>query len=303
MDATLNWRHFPTTQLDTRAIGLMALFGIVFAGALTASPLLQSTGTQSVVSGHSAAEQAGGGLVWAVVEVTFAALLLGIILVYRRAPAWLQAAGREGAVVGFWVTAALYTVFTVGGFVGWLGVPATAALKAGFEQQRLYWLFNDVLALALAVVIGAQVGLLFGPVVVAVGLIALTGYDVWFADRKEWMFTLAAATARWKLPMLFIAPTVSRLRWEQLADADDGLDAESFHFVIGTADLLLPAALTVAVAADGVGLPAWGIIAGVTAACLRLSAKIESGGGAGLPPITTGALGGWAVASALKVVV
>lgn len=132
------------------------------------------------------------------------------------------------------------------------------------------------------------------------GLVGLTAYDYWFADRQTWMADIAEWTVSRKLPLLVIAPTSFRLSWDELEEAATGDERdpdELLAFAIGTADLLLPAAFAVALAESGAVLPFAGAVLGLLAACPRLSWKMHNGGGAGLPPITTGVFGGWAIAS------
>lgn len=295
------WRHYCRLRGDWRAVTLVGLFMVVIGGALALRPALLASGTQSAVSGSSTASQAGAGVAWAVGEALFAGALLGVLLLVRRAPEWCQAIGRRAILIGFWV----FVGFVAAPFVGAVGALALVLLAyisiQVLDHVGVYWVVNDLLALAAAVYFGAFVGIILGPVIIALGLVGLTAYDYYFADRKAWMFSLAAWTVRWKLPALFVAPTAWRFDWADIVDVDDPAE-DDIGFGIGMADLLLPAAFAVAVANTGGGLPLAGVIAGTLVACFRLSQKMHERSGAGLPALTTGALGGWALAVAVGVV-
>lgn len=297
----IDWRRFFELRADWRAAGLVAIFALVIAGALALRPALVATGTESAVSGSSTAAQAGAGVAWAAGEAVFAGILLVGIFLFRRVTEWLRRVVSRTIRAGFWMLVAVYISILLGPVHGLL----TAALLFGIVEAAKeldgYWIINDVLAISLAIVAGAAVGITLGPIVLAAGLVGLSIYDYWFADREEWMFSLLEWTARWKFPALVVVPTALRFDWDLLTEATDedvDLEAINWGFGIGMADLFLPAAFAVGLANTGGSLPVYGAVAGVFVACFRMSAK-ESG--AGLPPITSGALGGWAVATLLVV--
>lgn len=301
MTATVNWRDATRLRADRRALALLALFAVVLAAALALRPALVASGTQSAVDGASTAEQAAGGAGWGLLATVEAVALLGLLALWRRAPAWLRRPGRATARYAAWLFAGLWLVAVFGLPTGFAIATALFFAARAADATDLWWVVNDALALALAIGFGAGAGILLGPVVVGVGLVALSVYDYAFADREDWMFTLATWTMRNRLPALFVVPTTLRVDWDELAaEADDELP---MGFGIGMADLALPAAFAVALAHGGGGLPLWGAIGGTLAACFRLSAKMHEGSGAGMPPLTTGALGGWAIATVAALVV
>lgn len=298
---TPGWRRFTTVRVDWVALGLGGLFIVVIAGSLLLYPQLMASGTESAVSGASTAEQAGGGLAWAIAEALFAGFLLALIFLFRRAPGWVRAVIGRTLPPAFWVVAALYTAATAGGTAALVGVPAAIAIVEAAKQHDVYWMLNNVLGLGIAIVGAAVIGIRFGPVVVGVGLVGLSIYDYWFADRKTWMFDLAEWMLRWKVPVMVIFPPTLRFEWSTFTEFATGdkeqidAEAETLHG-IGVADLLLPAALAVGVATTGGGLPVAGVVVGTLAACFRLSHKMHERSGAGLPALTTGAIGGWGIA-------
>jgi presenilin-like A22 family membrane protease len=294
-------------QWDLKALGLVALFVVVIGGALAARPTAVSTGAEPAFSDTSTAGQAVGGAGWAIVEALFAAALLGGILLWRRVPGWLQESLLSAAKFGVPMFIGGYAAVS-GSFAGWTAfcVSAVAVLKA-VDEWDCWWAVNNLLAVGLAIYIGVAAGIVLGPVVIGVGFVGLAVYDYVFADRRTWMFTLSAWTVRQRLPALFIVPQWWRFDWEALAEAfeaDSDVEGEDvMRWGIGMADLALPAAFAVAIAASGNGLALAGAVAGILIACARVSQKIDDGGGAGLPPLATGALGGWAVAAGIGVIV
>lgn len=294
-------------RADWKAALLMALFVAVIGGALALRPSAVAGGTEPAYTGTSTAGQAAGGVAWAIVEALFAVALLAGILLWDRVPEWVQETVKT--VVKFIIP---FAIGVIGALLWTPGAAlasalATIILVKALDAAGLYWLVNDVLALALAIYIGVVAGIVFGVVILAVGVIGLTAYDYYFADRKPWMETLAVWTIRRRVPALFIAPATARFDWskfvETLNASDDDRSVRKYMaFGIGMADLALPAAFAVAVAHSGGGLPLAGAIAGTLVACLRVSWKIEQGVGAGLPPLMSGALGGWAIAAIVGVI-
>lgn len=302
MSFELDWRQYTHIQPDDRALVLVALFTFVIGGASLLYPWFTSLGVQSVASGHSTAEQAAGGIGWAVFEAAFAAMLLGLLVVWRRLPEWLRAELKKVFVIGglMWIGAA-----ALANGLLWSGVGLLIGARLVFRISKHYdvfWAVNDLLAIGLAIYIGASAGIVLGPVILGVGFVGLAIYDHIFADRQFWMFSIARWTVKIGLPLLIIIPEQWRLDWDQLADTMDGEGEAPMGFGIGMADLALPAAFAVALANSGATLPFAGAVAGVLIACARVSYKMEHGGGAGLPSLATGALAGWAIATVVVLV-
>jgi len=285
---------------DLQAAGLIVLFGAVIGGSLLLRPTAIASGSTPAFQGSSTSTQVAGGIIWAIAEAIFAVVLLSLLVLWRRLPAWIQKALSRALAAGVLMVLGAYGVFT-NQFLLLAGlVVGTIASVYALNAFDLWWIGNDVLALAVAVYIGVLAGVVLGPVVIAAGLIGLTAYDYLFADREDWMFQLAGWTVRRRFPMLFLVPSTMRLDWDDLCesfDEDSAVDTDAvLRFGVGTADLALPAAFAVALAQAGGGLPLLGALAGLAVACGRISHKLEQGGGAGLPPIVSGTLGGWLLA-------
>lgn len=293
-------RHWLTGfNTDLRAGALVALFAIVIGGALLLRPTSAASSATPAFEGSSTTTQVAGGIIWAIAEAIFAGLLLLTLLLFRQLPDWLQKALSKAAAAAFFMIAGAYAALT-NQFPGLFATVIVLFVWVyGLDANDLWWVGNDVLAIAIAIGVGVMAGVVLGPIVIAAGLIGLTVYDHVFADRADWMFDLAGWSMRRRLPTVFVVPASLRMDWMELIDAfdEDGRDPkELMQFGIGMADLALPAAFAVAVAQSGGGLPLFGALAGLGVACGRISYKLENGGGAGLPPIVSGTLGGWALA-------
>lgn len=306
MSHAIGWRRFVALQPDVRALALVVLFTTVLSASVMLAPTFQATpGVNTVTDTASTGEQAAGGLGVSLLTVIEATILLGIIALFRRTPNWLQPVLRRTVATTFWVGMGLYGAFIFGVPGGLAAAGLAYFIVHATDALGVYWVVNDAIAIGLAIYFGAAAGVIAGPVLLGVMLVGLSVYDHVFANRADWMFSLARATVRWRLPALVVLPVGTwRLPWTDLAEfSTDDEDAKVAHG-IGTADLALPAAF---VAAVSIYTSAWvaGIVAGgVLIACLHLSWSIEHrGSGAGMPPLTAGALGGWAVAVAAMGVV
>ncbi len=292
-------------RANRRTAGLVALFAVVIGGALLLRPEFVSSGVEPAYTGTSSSEQAATGAVWVIAEVILAGGILVGLLCWRRLPEWLQEsispALRFAAV-------AFIGAYALSAGQLWLGIGTGFTfifMSLVTDKFGVWWAINDLLAIGIAIFVAAAVGITLGPVILAVGLVGLTVYDYIFADRADWMFNLAAWTIRRRIPTLFIVPTTARLQWDDLEDAlsgeSDGDDPdELIGWAIGMGDLLLPAAFAVSLV-DAGGLVVHGAVAGTFIACARVSWKMEQGAGAGLPPLVSGALGGWGVAALVGV--
>jgi presenilin-like A22 family membrane protease len=224
-------------------------------------------------------------------------VLVLLLAAWRYLPEWLQESLSRAGRYAVAVTIGAYGVAT-GSFWVVVGAGVGAILTAAIaDELDCWWLFNNALALGLAIYFAAGTGIVLGPVIIGVGLVGLAVYDYVFADRAEWMFSLAESAMRRKLPLLVVVPPTVQYDWDAFIDREHG---DESGWGIGMADLLLPAAFAVSLV-DAGGLLAVGVTAGTLLACVRVSWKLEQGGGAGLPPLVTGALGGWAVAAVVGV--
>jgi presenilin-like A22 family membrane protease len=324
--ASLYDRTTDHITLDRQAGYLAALLTTVAALTVWLTRWLTGAGWQPETPANvggpdaTAAEAAGTGAAWAGLEVLTAAGLLVAILVYRRLPEWLQTSLRFGGVAslflylgGQWGAAdALAT--------GWALVMGIILIYKAADAYDVWWLINNVLSVLIAIWIGAYLAYLFGVFGLGVALLALTVYDHVFANERSWMFDLADAMLRVRLPIVFLKPHRLRFDWARLYESggDTGDDAGETDaslpdsaWALGTADLALPAAFAAAVAVAPVGglvsggvWAAIAVIGGVAVAALRLRWELlNQGSGAGLPALSTGALGGFAIAQAIFVTI
>lgn len=313
-------RYFEVKR-DKRALALIALFTVVIAGALLTRPYLTSTGVESAVSGQSTGQQAATGAGWAIGEAAIAAVLLAFIALYRYLPDYIQEVIVDVTLAGI-VMLLGATAYQAGDFLTVFGIVALSiAVLDITDAFDVWWIVNDLLVLAIAIYVGAYIGVILSPWVLAIALIGLSVYDYVFADKQSWMFTLGGAMLSARLPILFIIPETLRLDWDDLVDAmnsgtDEEEDAEpgedvedglGVSFGIGTADLILPAGFVVSLVSTTTLLHPANVVVvgaalGVLVACLRVSWKMTTeGGGAGLPPLTSGALAGWGASYLLVV--
>lgn len=307
---TARVRQFTAVKADRWGILLAALFMAVLIGSVGLANWMAGMGTEPVMSESSGGEQAAGGAAWALAEVAVAVVAIGLILLYKRLPEWAQ------KIVKFAVVAPM--VMYLGAEAASIGMfGATAAFLVGYfaiykvtDAFDVYWLWNNVESIALATVAAAFVGVVLPLPFLIAGIVGLTIYDHVFADKKNWMFTLGEGMLRAKLPVIVFALPKLRASWDDICDSlsdESELDDEELQralensegFGIGTADLLLPAAFASAVAVSGGGitLPVVGVAAGVLVAAFRLRWEmVNIGSGAGLPALTTGSIGGYALA-------
>lgn len=306
MSTVTDYRDQLQVEVNWRAITLAALFGIVILGALALRPYFVSEGVSSAVEGTSTSGQAATGFGWALAEAAFAALVLGVLLLYRRLPEWVQDTLKTCLALVLWMYVGVLAARGGAWWMSALFIAGAYAVYKVIDHYDVFWIFNNLTSIGLAIVAGAIVGIKLGPWVLATGLIGLSVYDHVFADKKSWMFTMGAWFLDQRIPVLVVVPKSWRLDWDELADGlrgDEEGDEEdrTVRFGIGTADLLLPAAFVVAVvntlpAAGASAVVAAAVIAGILLACFNLSWKMSAqGSGAGLPPLCTGALGGWVV--------
>lgn len=307
--------------VDREAGLLAALFLVVQLAALELAELVMASGGQPERPAGVSSDAAAGAA-WVGAEVAFAIVLLGVILLYKRAPEWVQKILKWNALV--------YLIGAVGASAGRDGVfPETFAVLLAFitlylatDHFDVFWMLNNILAVVIAVWIGAVLAFLFGITGLLIALVGLTVYDHVFANKQSWMFDMAEVMLKLRLPVIFYRPSSLRYNWDDLLgtddeeeddEGDDDADEERprDQWGIGTADLALPAGFVAAVALAPTGeflatgyTAAGFVILGVVVACFRLRWElINRGSGAGLPALSSGALGGWLVAQALLLVI
>lgn len=300
--------------VDGTALVLAVLLVGVTIGSVALVPLLQSpnpeTGQASVqqhqeLEQESAAKQAAAGGGWAIAEAIFAGFILVLALLWQRLPEWLQDLIKDTVAYGGFLYLGGYFAIRgqfelaatsgLGGFVGYTVI----------DEAGLWWIVNNILALGVAVIVGAFAGIKFGIPFILLGLVGLSVYDHYFANQQSWMFTIGGALLKLRLPVLIVWPRGWRFDWDTLAEqmASDADAEDLLAGGVGMADLLLPAMFAAAVMAypAGASVAGWpvelvGVLAGLTLAAFRLRWEMEHhGSGAGLPAITAGAVGGWAV--------
>lgn len=290
------------------------LAGVALAAALLAPELVGSGVEQAGEIGErSAGEQAAAGGLFSVYVVLVAALAVGLILLAKRLPVWVREMIADGAY---------YTLLILLGGIAAVGVPhyfiyvlagyfALYVALETIENVGLWWVMNNVLVVALAVVLAAFLGVVLGPYFVLVALLGLTVYDHWFANKRAYMFELASVQVRRKVPVLFVWPARWRFAWEDLAMDKDADRSGIIAWGLGLGDLLLAGMFVAALAVHwsgpavgGLPLAAWGALVGLAVAGLRLRFEMTTAGsGAGMPAIAAGAIGGFVVFAAIGVIV
>lgn len=304
------WQNYVSIETDYWAMLLALLFLSVIAGSLALVPWVNSMGVEQAMGGSSAAEQAAAGGGWAIAEAIAAVIILGAIAAWRLLPEWAREIVKDNLTIGLWMLngagAYVADVFlpVMAAAIGLLTIAKTAV------RFEVYWLLHNVFAVGVAILGAVLLGVTFPLPFLVIGLVGLTVYDHVFANQQDWMMKIGEGLLCAKLPVVVFAFPKLRVDWDDLCDAiaDEEEEKEQSEFFpdkkgfgIGTADLLLPAALAVAVVKTigtpvGGVIPAVGLTIGVIIAAFRLRWElINTGSGAGLPAITSGAFGGWAV--------
>lgn len=282
-------RDWFTVSTDRQAVYLVGLFLLVQAAAVALGLRLASQGVTVESPGNVDGAAAGAG--FAAVEVAFAGVLLGLIYLGRYLPEEMRKALKVSVLVSL--------CYLLGWFGGGTSAPLLVlGMLLGFylgvktiDVLGVWWLPNNLASILLAIYGAAALGLAFNEWALLTFMLGMTAYDRYFADRKKWMMSLAGGLIKLRLPVIFVKPTRYRFDWNDLFDEDaDALDDTGSSWGIGTADLMLPAALTVAVATgESIAWPMVGaaaITAAVGVAALRIRQKmLTQGSGAGLPPL------------------
>lgn len=304
--------------IDREAGMLAVLFLLVQVAAVKLTGLIASSGVQPerpVAQGSDAA----AGAVWVGAEIMFAIALLGVIMLYKRAPEWVQKIVKMNLVIGL----AIHLGASAANDGVFLPLLATVVIGLTFimaiDHFDIYWILNNLFAIVVAIYVGVILAFFFGITGLVVAFVGLTIYDHVFANKQSWMFDMAEVLVKMRMPVIFIRPTSLQYDWDNLLDEtdeegdaeDDSTERSRNQWGIGTADLALPAgfAAAVAVAPTGAFL-ATGMIAsafvilGVLVACFRLRWEIiNEGSGAGLPALSMGALGGWLLSQPVLLVI
>jgi presenilin-like A22 family membrane protease len=261
--------------------------------------------------------EAGAG--WALLEVGFMAVLLTLLLLYRRLPEWAQKLTRLNLAFAL----ALYLGHSAG--QEGTGLASMLVFYLSFfsviiitDEFDVWWILNNLLSVFLAVFAAAYIATLFNVEALLVAFVLFTIYDHVFADRRTWMFMIGRAILKYRLPVIFVVPSTWRFDWDDLVetmgmdkeisiDDTDSEEAKSVSWGIGTADLFLPAGLAATVGVNAAPLMSsastivlTGVIAGMLVACARLRYRLQyHQSGAGLPSLAVGVIGGYAIARAV----
>lgn len=287
-------------EFDQKGLELAALFTVVVVATVALAlefQSLNSTVKPPETFGEGASGEATAGATWAIAEVLFAGVLLLAVYTTRRLPEWLQTTARRSAAF----VLLLYLGASAGSTTAWLGITGVVVGTYIFyrimDRYGVWWMPNNLLSVFGAIVGGVGLGMLFGAVGLAIASVVLLSYDHYFANKKDWMFDLAAPIIKYRLPALFVRPSTWRFDWSGLfSEADDAADDDEHGPVtwgVGTADMALPAGFVAAVAIETNGIVStFGnvvlvlFIAAVAIACFRLSWRMtHKGSGAGLPPL------------------
>lgn len=328
MTVTETARDFARIKIDALGIALWTIFIGVMAASLAFYQYLAaptSTGGGGVERGalatSSTATQTAAGSAWVTLEVLIAIAFIAIILAYRRLPAPLQTTIKntlKGAVVlyagaysyGLALESStpysrLYLILVAGVFAGNL-----------VNELDVWWLVNNAIVIGLVILVSTAAGFAVGIPVIIIGLVGLTAYDHYFANRSTAMFLIGGWFVKTRFPVLFVWPKRWRVDWDALADAmstyehDDteheDNEPDEVSWGIGMADIMLPSAFAVvalastnALSVAGLPLVVWGVIVGTSLGVFRLRYAFRERSGAGLPALATGSIGGYLVALAI----
>lgn len=168
-----------------------------------------------------------------------------LFVVYRRLPEIIQRAVKLLLIGGGLLYALLYAAVIMPILFVAYGLIAVAYV-GGYK-----WVSYDIGALVLAVVIAATLGGYFGPVPIAMLVVALLVYD-WVAVVETSIMSRVMQIAPLRyLPLVVVIPKTLSF---DIADflrrvADGGIDADldDARVTIGAGDFAIPAALTAAV--------------------------------------------------------
>lgn len=293
--------------VDSQAIQMAVLFLFVQVAAVWMTLQLQTADVSPETPGN--VEGASAGAAWAAAEVVAAIVILGAVLLYQRAPDWVQKLIRWNGIAllllstgGNWATADVLGA-------GMVMISGIISIYVVTDHFGVWWVVNNGLAVLVAIISAAVVALALNVTAIGVALLGLALYDHVFANKRDWMFVMADWAMSLRLPMLFVKPDEWRFQWSDLVESlgtesdDEEEDDDTVTWGIGTADLLLPAAFVSAIAAapqaalTGISLlTVIVVIVGVTAACFRLRWEmLNHGSGAGLPSLSTAAVGAFLV--------
>lgn len=313
MTATAHWRDRIADELvvDRGALALIGVFLLV--QILTVALVLRFQAIEYAAQGPAGVDgnDASTGALWVGAEVLWALFLVGLIMLWKRLPEWLRE--KITLAVSVFVVMVLGAVAQAsGGFWAWAAIAVGGVFSLSvLDELGFYWIVNNIAVVGLSALIAAVVATFIGLPALIIALVGLAVYDYWFADRMTWMFDLAAAAMRLWLPMIFLWPSGWRVDWDEFVDSvADNEPTEQIDWAIGTGDLTLAAIFTGVVAYRGDLLAmnetlvaVAGVMAGIVLACLRIRQKmLTRDGGAGMPPLAAGALGGYAVVAIPMVV-
>lgn len=295
-----SWHRHVSVSLDRQALYLAILFAVVQVSAIALAYDAHAGGASPTAPGGVEGTEAG--VSWVVLEVAWAFLFLGMVYGWRYLPEWLQGHLKKTGKFVVLMFAGAYLAALGIFWTGLVGFIAVYSLYKLVNQGGFWWLANNAMVVGIATYVGAWIGLTLDPWPLLLAMVGFTAYDRYFADKKQWMMDMASVLVAYRIPVLFIKPARYRFEWQNILDEDgEDLEHDESAWGIGMADLLLPAAFTAAVVtSDTILLPlAVGAVVtgGVLLAALRIRKKmLTTGSGAGLPPLTAGAVGAYALA-------
>lgn len=322
--------HFTTAKqrlsnsfaVDADAVLLILLFLIVASGGMWFANAMDTTPEEQTETEGNQAGSAQSGAALALLEVGVAVALLGLLAFYRRLPEALQSIVKYNALT-FLVILLVVDMYHISlEIVGpsmavlYLQAFVMSLFTAAFlvNEYDVYWIVNNILAIVLAIGVAGAVGYVLSVPALLVFLLGMTIYDWVFADKNEFMFDLAALLTEYRLPVLFVRPHKLQFDWNkhlgfpEETDEDEPLPETTWG--IGMADLALAGAVPAALVSSTASYPvlmAALVVGGITLAALRLRKRmVDDLPGAGLPAITAGIGGTYAiglVVSAVLVVV
>lgn len=282
-------RSWFDVTVDRAALELVALFLAIQAGTVGAALWLDANAPESATTAPGGVDGPAAGAGFAILEVALAVSILGLLYALRYLPQkYRDIAKKAAGLCLILVAGAAFQAAEALGLGLVLTVTFYVAIKA-IPWNRIWWVANDVLCVAVAIYVGAVLGLMLNEWAILTFIVGMTAYDIYFADKKKYMFQLADLALTYKLPVLFVRPANWRLEWDRVLEDTDG----DGGWGIGSADLLIPAAFTAAVVTSSTLLLPMlaGVVVtgGVVLAALRIRHKMLSqGSGAGLPPILAG---------------
>lgn len=224
-------------------------------------------------------------------------VVVGIYRLYGRAPSWLQRLVRVG-LLGLLLASFHWALYQFVGLLPTVGFGLFVATTGLLARYDLSWPIHNGLALALATTFAGLFGILLGPLPLAIFFVLLFAYDYLAVSRTGVMYDLVAVARGWA-PVYIVFPQGWRCDTGAVGrDSDDVPDGREPAGILGTGDIVLPAALVTSLALDGVAvvgnvsLAGAGAVIGTVVGLVvaRAVGRAEERGVPAIPYIATGAL-------------